>query len=96
VLSNARRQLQAEAKSIADQIARLDAVLRPGLQSGRRSRRKTAGSSKRGGKRQISAAGRARIAAAQRKRWAKVKAAKKAKASGRLKKIQKPKSVKQK
>jgi hypothetical protein len=40
---------------------------------------KAAPSKKRGGRRGISAAGRARIAAAQRKRWAKVRAAKKVK-----------------
>ena len=77
-LSKAKRELQAEAKSIVDQIARIDAVLRSGLGRGRRKGTKRAAASKRGGKRQISAAGRARIAAAQRKRWAKVRAAKKA------------------
>lgn len=80
-LAKAKRRLEAEAKNIAHQIERIDAFLRPGPGRTRRKRGRKAGSSKRGGKRRISAAGRARIAAAQRKRWAKVRATKKGKAS---------------
>jgi hypothetical protein len=74
-LSKAKRQLEMEARKIADQIAQIDSVLGSTAKGGRA---KAAARKKRGGKRRISAAGRARIAAAQRKRWAKVRAAKKA------------------
>jgi len=77
-LSKARRQLWAEAEHLAHQIAHIDAFLSSSRTRPRKGTGKTSKPSRRGGKRQISAAGRARIAAAQRKRWAKVRAAKKA------------------
>ncbi len=77
-LSKAKRQLEMEARKIADQIAQIDNVLTSTVKGGRGRPRKAAAGKRRGGKRRISAAGRARIAAAQRKRWAKVRAAKKA------------------
>ena len=78
-LAKAKRQLEAEAKAIVQQIAHIDSVLVSAGRGGRRRGRKASAGKKRGGKRRISAAGRERIAAAQRKRWAKVRAAKKSK-----------------
>jgi len=75
-LARARRDLVKEARKIADEISKIDTFLR-GRVRGARKRVASATKSKRGGKRRISAAGRARIAAAQRRRWAKVRAAKK-------------------
>ncbi len=79
-LARAKRDLVNEAQKISDEIAKIDAFLMGRVRGVRRrvsaaTKRKTKG--KRGGKRRISAAGRARIAAAQRRRWAKVRAAKK-------------------
>jgi len=77
-LSKAKRELEHEAKSIAEQLSKIEHFL-SSAGPGRRGGKKKATSKKgRGGKRHISAAGRARIAAAQRRRWAKVRAAKKA------------------
>jgi len=75
-LSKALRQLQAEVEHLARQIARVDQFLSSSRTRVRKGPGKASKASRRGGKRLISAAGRARIAAAQRKRWGKVKAAK--------------------
>ncbi len=75
-LARARRDLVKEARKIGDEIAKIDTFLRGRVRGGRK-RVAAATKTRRGGKRRISAAGRARIAAAQRRRWAKVRAAKK-------------------
>ena len=76
-LSKAKRDLMKEIKRLSGEIAKIDSFI--GASIGRaRGRRKRAAGRRRGGKRRISAAGRARIAAAQRRRWAKVRAGKKA------------------
>ena len=82
-LAKAKRDLVKEAQKIADDIGKIDAFLHVRGKGVRRRMAAAAKGSKRGGKRRISAAGRARIAAAQRRRWAKVRAAKKAKASAK-------------
>jgi len=74
-LSKALRQLQAEVENLARQIARVDQFLSSSRSRVRKGPGKPSKASRRGGKRRISAAGRARMAAAQRKRRAKVKAA---------------------
>jgi hypothetical protein len=65
----ALNSLRAEQKQLETRLKQVEAAISSlmGLN----------GDSPRGGKRTISAAGRARIAAAQRKRWAKVRAAQK-------------------
>jgi len=75
-LSRALRQLQAEVEHLARQIARVDQFLSSSRSRVRKGPGKPSKTSRRGGKRLISAAGRTRIAAAQRKRSGKVKAAK--------------------
>jgi hypothetical protein len=61
--------LKAEQKQLEGQLKRVEAAIF--------SLGSLNGHATRGGKRKLSAAGRARIAAAQRKRWAKFKAKKK-------------------
>jgi hypothetical protein len=76
-LSKAKRQLESEAKKIADQIGHIETLLSSAAWGARKEMKSLGAAGKRSGRRKISAAGRARIAAAQRKRWAKVRAAKK-------------------
>ena len=78
-LSKARRKLQDEAEHLAHQIAHLDTFLGSSRARPRKGTGKASRAPKRGGKRGISAAGRARISAAQKKRWAAIKAGKKGK-----------------
>jgi hypothetical protein len=81
-LARAKRDLVKEAQRISAEIEKIDAFISGRVKSVRRRVSAVTGSKpkakgKRGGKRRISAEGRARIAAAQRKRWAKVRASKK-------------------
>ena len=73
-LAKAKKELQKEAKQIAAQMERIERILQSTTGRGKKTARR--GAKTRGGKRRLSAAGRAKIAAAQRKRWAKVRAAK--------------------
>ena len=73
-LKKARKELQKDAKRISDEISRIDTILRSAVGRKPRGKKRTQAKKMRGGKRHISAAGRARIAAAQRKRWAKIRA----------------------
>ena len=79
-LAKAKRDLVKEAQKISHEVAKIDAFLSGRVWGTRKRQAKAAkpAGRKRGGKRRISAEGRARIAAAQRKRWAKVRAGKKA------------------